>query len=114
MKIRVKEEKGASKVKVKETNLWKDALYRLMKNRMAIIGGVIVIALCITAIFAPLVAPYAYDEGNLLSLLMRMMKVTSGIIMPNQEKNTGWELILWEETFLVVSSMEPGYPYLSV
>ncbi len=32
---------------------------------MATIGAVIVIALCITAIFAPLVAPYAYDEGNL-------------------------------------------------
>jgi len=59
MKIRVKEEEEeeASKAKVKETNLWKDALYRLMKNRMAIIGAVIVIALCITAIFASLVAP---------------------------------------------------------
>ncbi len=64
MKIRVKEKEGASKAKVKETNLWKDALYRLMRNRMAIIGGVIVMILCITAIFAPLVAPYAYDEGN--------------------------------------------------
>ncbi len=32
---------------------------------MATIGAVIVMALCITAIFAPLVAPYAYDEGNL-------------------------------------------------
>ncbi len=64
MKIRVKEEEEASKVKVKETNLWKDALHRLMRNRMATIGAVIVIILCITAIFAPLVAPYAYDEGN--------------------------------------------------
>lgn len=65
MKIRVKEKEVASEAKVKETNLWKDALHRLMRNRMATIGAVIVIALCIMAIFAPLVAPYAYDEGNL-------------------------------------------------
>ncbi len=65
MKIRLKEKEEANKARVKETSLWKDALYRLMKNRMAIIGAVIVIVLCITAIFAPLVAPYAYDEGNL-------------------------------------------------
>jgi len=64
MKIRVKEKEETSKAKVKETNLWKDALHRLMRNRMATIGAVIVIILCITAIFAPLVAPYAYDEGN--------------------------------------------------
>ena len=64
MKIRVKEKEETSKEKVKETNLWKDALHRLMRNRMATIGAVIVIILCITAIFAPLVAPYAYDEGN--------------------------------------------------
>lgn len=63
MKIRVKEKEEARKVK--ETSLWKDALYRLMRNRMATIGAVIVIILCITAIFAPFVAPYAYDEGNL-------------------------------------------------
>ncbi len=65
MKIRLKEKEEANKARVKETSLWKDALYRLMKNKMAIIGAVIVIVLCITAIFAPLVAPYAYDEGNL-------------------------------------------------
>ena len=62
MKIRVKEKEEARRVK--ETSLWKDALYRLMRNRMATIGAVIVIILCITAIFAPFVAPYAYDEGN--------------------------------------------------
>ncbi len=63
MKIGVREKEEARKVK--ETSLWKDALERLMRNRMAVVGGVIVIALCITAIFAFLVAPYAYDEGNL-------------------------------------------------
>jgi oligopeptide transport system permease protein len=64
MKIRVREKEEASKARVKETSLWKDALYRLMRNRMATTGAVIVIALCIMAIFAPLIAPYAYDEGN--------------------------------------------------
>ncbi len=64
MKIRVREKEEANKAMVKETNLWKDALYRLMRNRMATIGAVIVIALCIMAIFAPIIAPYSYDEGN--------------------------------------------------
>ncbi len=62
MKIGVREKEEARKVK--ETSLWKDALYRLMRNRMAVIGGVIVIALCLAAIFAALIAPYSYDESN--------------------------------------------------
>jgi len=59
-KIREKEEAQ----KIKESSLWKDALYRLMRNKMAVIGGFIVIALCLIAIFAPFIAPYPYDVGN--------------------------------------------------
>jgi oligopeptide transport system permease protein len=49
-----------------EVNLWKDAFRRLLKNKMAVLGGIIIIVLFILAIFAPYIAPYHYAEGSLL------------------------------------------------
>ena len=40
------------------TSLWRDALRRLARNRMAVLGGVIALVLIGTAILAPLLAPY--------------------------------------------------------
>jgi len=48
-----------------EVNLWKDAFRRLLKNKMAVLGGIIIIVLLILAIFAPYIAPYHYAEGSL-------------------------------------------------
>ena len=42
--------------------LWADALWRLLRNRAAVIGGAIIIALALTAIFAPQIAPRSYEE----------------------------------------------------
>ena len=50
-----------------ETSLWKDAFRRLYKNKMAVLGGGIIIILFILAIFAPYIAPYHYAEGNLIN-----------------------------------------------
>jgi len=49
-----------------EVNLWKDAFRRLIKNKMAVLGGIIIIVLLILAIFAPYIAPYHYAEGSLI------------------------------------------------
>ncbi len=49
-----------------EVNLWKDAYRRLLKNKMAVIGGIIIIILILLAIFAPYIAPYHYAKGSLL------------------------------------------------
>jgi len=49
-----------------EVNLWKDAFRRLLKNKMAVLGGIIIIVLFILAIFAPYIAPYHYAEGSLI------------------------------------------------
>ncbi|MBU1035375.1 ABC transporter permease [bacterium] len=49
-----------------EVNLWKDAFRRLLKNKMAVLGGIIVIVLLILAIFAPYIAPYHFTKGNLV------------------------------------------------
>jgi len=48
-----------------EVNLWKDAFRRMCKNKMAVLGAIIIIALLILAIFAPYIAPYHYADGSL-------------------------------------------------
>ena len=48
-----------------EVNLWKDAFRRMCKNKMALLGAVIITVLFIFAIFAPYIAPYHYAEGSL-------------------------------------------------
>jgi oligopeptide transport system permease protein len=47
-------------------SLWQDAFRRLLKNRAAVVGGIIVILLALMAIFAPLIAPQTYDEQVLV------------------------------------------------
>jgi ABC-type dipeptide/oligopeptide/nickel transport system permease subunit len=50
------------------TSLWRDALRRLVRNRLATAGGIVVILLCLVAIFADVLAPYPYTKtsfGNL-------------------------------------------------
>ncbi|URA09083.1 ABC transporter permease [Thermospira aquatica] len=49
---------------VKGVSLWKDAWRRLVKNKMAVAGGIIVIFFVLVAIFAPVIAPYSYEEIN--------------------------------------------------
>lgn len=48
----------------KVTNLWADALQRMMRNRAAMVGLVIIVLLILMAIFAPQVAPYSYRDGD--------------------------------------------------
>ncbi|MBI2908048.1 MAG: ABC transporter permease [Chloroflexi bacterium] len=44
--------------------LWADAFRRLLKNRLAVAGGLIVLLFILIAIFAPLVAPAYYAEES--------------------------------------------------
>ena len=48
-----------------EVSLWKDAFRRMCKNKMAILGAIIIVTLLVLAIFAPYIAPYHYAEGSL-------------------------------------------------
>ncbi len=52
--------------KAKPRSLGRDAMRRLMKNRAAVAGGVILLVLFFAAIFADFVAPYSYTEGSVL------------------------------------------------
>ncbi len=46
------------------SNLWRDAWRRLLRNKLAVVGGVTVILLCLVAIFADFIAPYSYTKAN--------------------------------------------------
>jgi oligopeptide transport system permease protein len=48
-------------------SLWRDALKRLFKNRAAVVGGAILAFFTVVAVFAPIVAPHHYAEGNLFA-----------------------------------------------
>jgi ABC-type dipeptide/oligopeptide/nickel transport system permease subunit len=46
------------------SNLWRDAWRRLLRNKLAVAGGVTVMLLCLVAIFADFIAPYSYTKAN--------------------------------------------------
>src|SRR5262245_40711481 len=48
----------------RSTSLWRDAVRRLLKYKLAVAGGAVVILLCLIAIFADLLAPYSYTKTN--------------------------------------------------
>ncbi|MCL4144901.1 UNVERIFIED_CONTAM: hypothetical protein GTU68_006658, partial [Idotea baltica] len=50
----------------KGTSLWKDAWIRLRKNTLALFGLGVISFLCIVALLTPFIAPYGYEEQNLL------------------------------------------------
>lgn len=46
------------------SSLSRDAFRRLLRNRLAVAGGVVVILLCLVAIFADALAPFSYTKTN--------------------------------------------------
>lgn len=46
-------------------NLWRDAWFRLKRNRLAVFGLAVVIVLALTAIFGPYLTPYDYLSQDL-------------------------------------------------
>ena len=49
-------------------SLWQDAVRRLLRNRLSIIGLIITIVLLIAALFGPYIAPYSYTEQDLFNV----------------------------------------------
>jgi ABC-type dipeptide/oligopeptide/nickel transport system permease subunit len=52
-------------VKTKGRSQWGELWRRLRRNRLAVVGLIIAALLYVTALFAPWLAPYGYDEQNL-------------------------------------------------
>ena len=47
------------------SSLWSDAYRRLIQNKAAMIGGIVLVVLILCAVFAPLIAPYSYSYQDL-------------------------------------------------
>ena len=47
------------------TTYWNDAIRRIRRNKLAVIGFWIIIALFVIAIFGPMLSPYTYAEQDL-------------------------------------------------
>jgi oligopeptide transport system permease protein len=60
------EEKLSYKPKDLGGSLWSDGWVRLKKNKLAITSLFVLGFLCITAVLTPIIAPYGYEEQNLL------------------------------------------------
>lgn len=58
----------------KKKSNWLDVWKRLKKNKMAMIGLLIIVMLFLTAIFADFIAPYSYDEQDLLNMFQTPSK----------------------------------------
>lgn len=48
-------------------SLWRDAWNRLLRNRMAVVGGLFIIIVSSATVLAPWVAPYPYDKQDITS-----------------------------------------------
>jgi ABC-type dipeptide/oligopeptide/nickel transport system permease subunit len=46
------------------SSLWRDAVRRLLRNRLAMAGGIVIVLLCLVAIFADFLAPFPYTKTN--------------------------------------------------
>jgi len=61
---------NAERISLKQRTLWGDAARRFVRNRLAVLGLVIVLFFLFLAVFADLIAPYPYDETHLESTLL--------------------------------------------
>jgi oligopeptide transport system permease protein len=50
--------------RIDSSSLWRDAWRRLIRNKLAVVGGVVVIGLCLLAVFADFIAPHSYTKPN--------------------------------------------------
>jgi len=49
----------------RSTTYWSDAIRRIRRNKLAVVGFWIIIALFVVAIVGPMVSPYTYEDQNL-------------------------------------------------
>jgi ABC-type dipeptide/oligopeptide/nickel transport system permease subunit len=50
------------------SSLWRDAWRRLLRNKLAVAGGVTVALLCLVAVFANVLSPHSYTKANFGSI----------------------------------------------
>ena len=57
-------EMALARAKPRGSSLYRDAWRRLVRNKLAVVGGITVVILCLVAIFADVLAPYPYAKAN--------------------------------------------------
>jgi oligopeptide transport system permease protein len=55
---------GDAALAARPTSLWRDGVRRLRRNKLAMAGGAVIVALCLIAIFADALAPLPYTKTN--------------------------------------------------
>src|SRR5213594_2582604 len=50
--------------RIRSSSLWRDGVRRLRRNRLAVAGGIVIVLLCLIAIFADFLAPLPYTKAN--------------------------------------------------
>src|SRR6266571_631988 len=50
--------------RIRMSSLWRDGARRLLRNRLAVAGGSVIVLLCLVAIFADFLAPLPYTKSN--------------------------------------------------
>ncbi len=63
--VPVAEEIGEVWLAPKPTSLWRDAWFRLIRNKLAVAGGIVVLLMILVAIFADQLMPFPYDKSSL-------------------------------------------------
>jgi ABC-type dipeptide/oligopeptide/nickel transport system permease subunit len=54
----------AGLARAESSGLWRDAFRRLLRNRLAVAGGIVVLFLCLVALLADVLAPLPYTKTN--------------------------------------------------
>jgi oligopeptide transport system permease protein len=60
--------RAAGLARAESSSLWRDAFRRLLRNRLAVAGGVVVLILCLVALLADILAPLPYTKTNFARL----------------------------------------------
>lgn len=80
---------GAQIITRRETNLWSDAFSRLIRNRAAVTGGIIIIGMLMVYIFAPVIALKSFevqvseDNNTMPDWLLSLFPMTQGYARVN-------------------------------
>jgi oligopeptide transport system permease protein len=67
----------------RSSGIWRDAFGRLMRNRLAVIGGIWVIFLILLAIFGPAIAPWHYDQKDNVAFNLAHGRPAPPFTIPN-------------------------------
>jgi oligopeptide transport system permease protein len=72
---------GGTPLTRKRENLWQDAFRRLLRNKAAVAGGIFVLILAFTAIFADFIAILPYDKQTLVD--QNKVPAWIGVVFPS-------------------------------